>query len=74
MRNEHLKFIQQHNLPGGLLRDFVARELWTAACDACEAEIDRCREQVLRLAELKIKLRKEESHARNNQESLRRTD
>lgn len=60
MRNEHLKFIQQHRLPGGLLREFVSKGLWTAACDVCESEIARCEEQVLRLKELKIKLRLEE--------------
>ena len=60
VRNEHLKFIQQHNLPGALLREFASKGLWAAACDACETEIDRCREQVLRLAELKLKLSLEE--------------
>ena len=60
MQTDYMKFIKKHNIPGGLLREFVSKELWSAACDACDTEIARCEEQVLRLKELKIKLRLEE--------------
>ena len=58
--NDHLKFMQRHNLQDGLLREFVHKELWGVAVVACTEAIDLRRDEIFRLEALRDKLNDEE--------------
>lgn len=50
--NEPLKFINQHKINDGLLREFVIKELWPAAIQACDSAIEKRMGEIRLLQEL----------------------
>jgi len=54
------KFVTTHKLGEfQLLREFVARSLWTPALLACDEAIASCEEKIMRLQELKTLIEEE---------------
>lgn len=67
--NEHLKFMQKHNLQDGLLREFVHKELWGPAIMTCNDAIDLRRKETFRLEALRDKLKEEEDEVHTRWEN-----
>lgn len=56
-----LDYIKKHNLPGALVREFVFKELWSAALTACNNTIKDTELKLEKLKELKTMIEKENS-------------
>jgi hypothetical protein len=57
--NKHKKFMNKNKLNDALLREFVGKELWKPAVEACEEAINARKAEILKLVELKLALQEE---------------
>lgn len=57
--NKQLKSMDNNKLRDAVLREFMSKELWEPAVEACEDAINKRKADILKLVELKIALQEE---------------